>query len=172
MQMHLQQLKKIDIQLKPVSQELVLQLPKWATRKDLQDYFRAWPAVLDWDRPDLIAQRLEWAYGIYENETLIGLVQLCYPNAKAKTIEYGLLIDNQTCSDRIAASWRVEELIRDYIFNVLDYNKIYVRILESRKILLARLLELGYTQEGLLKQSTKIGTEYFNELLLAKFKED
>lgn len=170
--MQLHQVKKIDIQFKPVNQELVLQLPKWAARPDLQDYFRAWPALLDWDRPDLITQRLEWAYAIYEDSVLIGLIQLCYPNAKAKTIEYGLLIDNQTCSDRIAASWEAERLIREYVFNVLDYNKIYVRILENRKTLLSRLLYLGYCLEGTLKQSTKIGDTYHNELLLAKFKEN
>lgn len=159
------------VELKPVSPELITAIIEWAKKPHLRDYFRAWPALQDWNSATTISQRLEWGYGIYENDVLVGLVQLCYPNQAARCIEYGMLIDSNKSKNRYETSLEVERLISKYIFETLNYNKIYVRILESRKNLFQRLKNQGYELEGTLKCSARIDGQYVNELLLAKFRE-
>lgn len=158
------------VELKPVSPELIVAIIEWAKKPRLRDYFRAWPPLQDWNNPTTITQRLEWGYGVYENEKLVGLVQLCYPNQAARCIEYGMLIDDELSTNRYETSLEVDCLIAKYIFETLNYNKIYVRILESRKNLLNRLEKQGYELEGTLKCSARIDGQYVNELLLAKFR--
>jgi|GEM_PF-4917702 len=163
-------IENVLVELKPVSTEVLTMLPSWAQKPPLRDYFRAWPPLQDWNSPTLLAQRLEWGYGIYENGTLVGLVQLCYPNQAARCIEYGMLIDDDLSHNRYETSLQVEQLISKYIFETLNYNKLYVRILKTRTNLLTRLLNLGYKIEGTLEQSARIDGQYVTELLLAKFK--
>lgn len=146
-------------------------MPKWAVREDLKEYFRAWPALMEWNRPDLIAQRLDWAYGVYEGDTLVGLVQFCYPNPVAGSIEYGILIDSERVQNRKGINLKVYALLEDYVFNRLKYNKIYVRVLEHRTELIQKMLSIGAHQEGRLLKSAKMNGEYCNEVIFAKFKE-
>ncbi len=161
----------MNVQLRPVTQELIDILPQWAQREDLKEYFRAWPALADWNRPDLVAQKLDWAYGLYEDDTLVGLVQFCYPNIVARTIEYGILVDSTRVKERKGLNLKAYALIEDYVFNRLGYNKIYVRVLEHRTELIQKMLSIGAHQEGRLLKSAKLNGEYCNEVIFAKFKE-
>lgn len=168
--MKIHAIQNVKVELKTLSPELLTMLPLWAQKPRLQDYFRSWPPLQDWNSPTILAQRLEWGYGIYENDVLVGLVQLCYPNQAARCIEYGMLVDDELSYNRYETSLKAEQLISAYVFETLNYNKLYARILKTRKNLLTRLLDLGYKIEGTLEQSARIDGQYVTELLLAKFK--
>lgn len=158
--------------LKPISNDLVQAFPAWATKSELREYFRNYPPLHEWNRPDLVLARLDWSYGIYEDEKLVGSVQLFQSNPVAKTIELGMIIDNEVCTDRKAVAYEANLLITDYIFQVLGYRKIYMRVLCHRTSLLERLKKFGYVIEGTFKESAKHDGVLKDEYYLALFKKD
>ena len=159
------------VELKTVNTELVDALPKWALKSELQEYFRSWPALQDWNRPDLVTQRLDWAYGIYEDGLLVGMAQLYYPNHVAKTVELGMLIDTELTKDRYKVSDEAHLQIVDYVFKRLEFQKISMRILANRDKLSSRLQAFGYKVEGRLVRSVKLNGFLRDEILLALHKE-
>lgn len=160
----------MTIELKPPSADVVEALPKWALKEELSEYFRSWPPLQDWNRQDLIVQRLDWSYGIYEDGVLVGLCQLYYPNVVSKVVEMGMLIDLDSTKNRHAASDEAHRQMIEYIFNKMEYQKVVMRVLDHRKKLIERLKVFGYRQEGHLLRSVKYLGKLSNEVLLAYYK--
>jgi RimJ/RimL family protein N-acetyltransferase len=160
----------MHIELKPPGPDLVEALPKWALKPELSEYFRSWPALQDWNRQDLIVQRLDWSYGIYEDGVLVGICQLYYPNLVSKTVEMGMLIDLDATKNRYDASDEAHRQMINYVFDKMEYQKVMMRVLDHRTKLIERLKAFGYKQEGHLIRSVKYEGKLRNEILLACYK--
>lgn len=162
----------MNIQLRPVTQELISKIPEWYQREDLDEYFRSWPPLADINRPDLLASALGWAFGVYEGETLVGLVQFYNANQTAQVIEYGILVDSNLVTERKGINLKVYQEIENYVFKGLKYRKIYVRVLQHRTELIQKMLSIGASQEGLLSRSCRYRGKICNEVLFANFNKE
>lgn len=157
----------MNVELKIAGLDLVEIIPTWATNPDLAEYFRNWPPMQDWNRPDLIASKLDGAYGVYEDSKLVGMVHFYQANPAGRAIEYGGLIDASRCSNRKEVSDKLHLLVLDYVFNYLNYNRVAIRILDHREKLIKRYVDFGYQIEGILRESTRYNGEFRNEVLLS-----
>ncbi len=160
----------MKIELKIASPDLVEMLPKWAEKEELKEYFRSWPALADWNRQDLIVQRLDWSYGIYKDGQLVGMFQLYYPNHIARTVEYGGLVDKDLCDNRFEVSDVAHDLLLEMLFTKQNFRKVLIRVLDHREKLIKRYQDVGYKVEGTLRESCMFEGTYRNEVLLGFIK--
>ena len=145
----------------------------WYGNPEVAEYFRRYPPIQDWSRPDQLLVGLGWSYLILDPEKKpIGLIQLLNNDPAAKTIEVGLLIDKEDCADRKEASKDAYYKIMSYIFDYLDYNKAYMKILTHRTKLRQRLESGGWRVEAHFRKSCRFKNELHDEYVLALFKTD
>lgn len=156
----------------PIDPNQLLVLLDWYENPKLAEYFRRYPPAMDWGRADLIAQYLKGAYFIYEDGKAVGLVQLGHDDPIARTVEIAMVIDPSTCSDRFRASRVAYTEICNYIFDYMNYEKAYMKVLTTRTKLRDRLQADGWSVEGTLRQSCPFQGERCDEWVMGLLKND
>ena len=159
------------ISIRPITPELAEAVIRWAQLPACSEFFRNWPPLQDWNRPDLAAVKIEWGYGVYEDERLIGVIQLYFANRAAQTVEMGMCLGEKTEGDRSEILCEITRLMKQYLFEDQGFQKVSMRILTHRDQLQERLCELGFRVEGTLKRSCKLNGQLQDERLLSIFKE-
>lgn len=139
-------------------------IKQWALQPELAEFFRRCPNPAMW-------QDGLWSscYYIEHDETIVGLVTLTNIETVNKQLELGLLvlpIENK----RIVYMQALAQ-IASYLFEYLDYHKVYSKILVHRAGLIKHCIDSGFELEGKLKDSVRWNNAFHSEVLLAIFKD-
>ena len=103
-----------------------------------------------------------------EEENVVGLAQLGSFDFPARAVEFSMLIDPKLSECRQETSAKAARQIVDYVFDYLNYNKIYCKLVVGRNTLRERLEKYGFRLEGTLRKSIQGKDEW----LLGLLKED
>lgn len=162
----------MNIQLRPASPTIYDQFLIWAEDPELTDFFRHRGPSWSWASVDQLAIHLANAFAIYEDNVLVGVVQLSGLDFISRNCSIGMLIDLKLTAKRFEISRIVYEQILDYCFETLQMHKVNMKILSTRTKLVQRLVDDGWTPEGHLRQSCFVNNEPQDEILLRLLKSE
>ena len=165
MEMSNQKLKGLRVQLLPFSSKYWETIAKWAYNNDYKDFFRQFPRALteeDLMNYDKVVGGEVFIVHSLKDNSAVGMVQVipCYKKNKGGFI--GIIVDNSAQKSKIQAE--INYLIMDHLFNTQGYNKIIIKILESRSDLKKHLDQTGFYREGKLLQECFLDGKFQNEL--------
>jgi RimJ/RimL family protein N-acetyltransferase len=151
------------VRLIPYADEYAPLIMKWREDPRMAEFFRRAPHSMDLCSLASIRAHFGTHYFVAEEDKVCGLVTITNHDYYAKTVEWGILLDPDLCSYQKEVSRQAHHIVMDYIFNYIQMNKAYAKIMAHRSGALDRLKLLGFYQEAVLK-------EHFNgqdELLVA-----
>jgi RimJ/RimL family protein N-acetyltransferase len=160
------------VRLEQPSLENCSKVVEWAQDPKLSDYFRRYPPIQDWHQPEQIIAGLGVGYMVVEDDKVVGLAQLLNNDARAGSVEMAMLVDKGACKEPEVVASKAYIMLCDYIFEYLNYQKIYMKVLESSKGLQKYLINGKFKQEGYFKRSCRYKGELVGEIMLSLFKED
>ncbi len=100
----------------------------------------------------------------------IGMIHLFDLNWQARKVELGILVEKEHRSKGHAFDALL--VMGDYVFNRLNLNKVYIRVLESNKTLVRFCKKGGFKIEGILKEEVYQNGGFHNQLYLALFQSE
>ncbi len=103
-------------------------------------------------------------YSLKEDKP-IGLLHLFDLNWQSRKVEIGILIDRAYRSKGHAFDALI--VLGDYLFNRLNLNKVYVKVMENNKRLIHFCKKGGFEMEGVLKEDVYQDGSFFNQVYLA-----
>lgn len=142
----------------PYTDDHAPQIILWRERADLAEFFRRMPPSMDISALDVLRSYFSKAYMICEENQeegtsrIVGLAVIDNIEERSKTCEWGILIDPTLCSYRKEVSRQAHHMLLDYIFDYMELNKAYCRILAHRTGAEERLKLLGFQREALLRE--------------------
>jgi RimJ/RimL family protein N-acetyltransferase len=158
------------VRLIPFNVDAAVQVIQWAERKDMQDFFRRFPPVMDWCDVNKVMQLFGSHYLITVDGAVVGLCQLGQWDQYAKSAEISMIIDQNMVSNRPAVSEEAAQQLTNYAFDHVGCEKLYVKILTTRKTLCRRFIEYGFQVEGTLRNSIKGQDEWLLGLLKEEYR--
>lgn len=164
--------KQAEVFLQTPGFEDVETIQRWYKEPELREYFRRYPPLVEWRRPEQTLQGLGAAFCVYEGNTLVGLCQIVNYDPSSKSVEVGMLVDKTKASNRHNVSFKAYKQLCDYLFNSQGYQKLAMRVLTHRTKLVKRLCDVGWRVEGELRKSTSLDGKPANEFYLGLLKED
>jgi RimJ/RimL family protein N-acetyltransferase len=158
------------IRLTPISDYSSIR--EWANDPELAEYFRRYPPTFVWDSPEILKQAFVGSFYICDEDQVIGLISMLGVDQQNRNMEFGGLVDKKRCPKRARAFIEASRQLADYGFEYLQLNKIYCRILSTRKDL-ARLLAIhGFQKDGNLRQNIFYKGELRDELVFSLLRDD
>jgi RimJ/RimL family protein N-acetyltransferase len=98
------------------------------------------------------------------------MIHLLDLNWQSRKVEIGILMDKEYKGKGHAFDALV--VIVDYIFNKLNLNKVYVKVLEKNERLIRFCKKGGFEVEGVLKEEVFQDGVFHNQVYLAMFQKD
>lgn len=158
------------IRLCPFRVEHAEHIARWAEKDANAEFFRRMPPIQDWLTPDLIKQVYGTAWVIYEDDMPVGLLTAFWHDQASRSVEYGILVDKEESNHKSSTATEIMHQALEYAFHYRNMHKVYVRLLEGREGLKAKLESLGFTTEATLRDSVYFKGEYRNEYYLSCLK--
>ena len=160
------------VQLRPVNQELVNAFQHWATKAELAEYFRHRLPLFSWKTQEGTLAQLEGAYGIYEDDKLVGVVQLTLIDFVSRNCSLSMLIDTDLSASRLETGRSAYDQILKYCFDTMQMHRVYMRVLTTRTKFINRVQSGGWRIEGHLIQSCFVNGEPKDEFILGLLKSE
>lgn len=159
------------ISLQPVTAENLFRIKQWIAHPYYEEFFRRFPPLFIWDNEQAMLNTFNTSYFIRQDDEIVGLCSLINFDNQARSIEYGVLLEQNT-KDALKTLFESSGQLKEYVFNYLNFNKAYCRILSHRKDLIS-LMELnGLKFEAELKQSCYWKGKYWDEVLYYQLRSD
>ncbi len=141
-------------------------LPFVESTKDLSDTISYVESILN--TPD---EKLEYVFTILKQNTFVGLIGLKDIDQHNKRAEIGYWLSDPFQKQGIIT--KSASKLCDFAFNVLDLNRIQIKVatenLPSKNI----ANKLGFTFEGIERQGIRLSENYFSDLaIFSKLKSD
>ncbi len=160
------------VRLTPMTADHVPLLISWAERPDLAEFFRHHPPLFQWFNTQIALQAFVGSYMILNNDQIVGIVQPVANNPYARSLGFAALIDVEDYKLRSLISDQSCSTIVNYAFETLNYRRVYCKILSNRKLLIKKLTEYGFTNEGKLRKSCRVNGEEYDEVIMGVLKEE
>jgi RimJ/RimL family protein N-acetyltransferase len=154
--------------LRPVTIQDFDLVISWAQNPELDEYFRRTPPVCDWAEPNKFMMQMGDKYIVVKEDETIGLLSMGIVDQLSRNVEWGLLLIKKEKED----STKVEQIIRDVLFNKLGCNRLFCRILSHREGIKRNLEKAGYKHEGTLRKSCLYRGKLVDECLYSLLKEE
>jgi len=97
----------------------------------------------------------------------IGNIELRHIDQKNRQAELGIFIGNRKFWNRGIGTAATEKIV-DYGFKKLKLHRIYLHVISYNKKAVHLYQKLGFEKEGLLKDNTRKGRKYYDDILMAK----
>jgi RimJ/RimL family protein N-acetyltransferase len=154
--------------LRPVTIEDFNMVLEWAQDPNLDEYFRRTPPLCDWAEPSKFMQQMGDKYIVMKNNNAIGLLSMGIEDHLSRTAKWGVLLAKKDRGD----SNKVNEVVKNILFDKLGCNKIFCIILSHRDGLKQNLEDAGYEHEGTLKKSCLYRGKLVDECLYSLLRGD
>lgn len=162
--------KPSTFRLTPYVSGMETTIVSWYDKKENAEFFRRCPPICDW----LSTQGIQATFGalwvIFEEATPIGLAGIFNKDPFSRSCEIGLLVDKDSTTNKTAAVAAVTNLLGDYIFNYLNYHKVYIKLMPWREKLGKKIEAFGFSKECDLRDSCFFRGEYHSEMLYSCLK--
>jgi RimJ/RimL family protein N-acetyltransferase len=109
-----------------------------------------------------------FTYGIYNDNKLIGGCSLKNISFLNRNAEFDLFIDHQHIGNGYGKA-ALKQLLK-IGFEDMELHRIYAYLLETNTGALKLYTDIGFNQEGLLKENVLKGDKYLNSLLISLLK--
>jgi RimJ/RimL family protein N-acetyltransferase len=159
------------ISLKPITAEDLHLVRKWVIDPYYGEFFRRFPPMFVWDNDQTILNHFNTSYLVRQDDKVVGLCSLINIDNQARAIEYGVLLEKDS-EETLKTLFESSDQLKEYVFNYLNFNKAYCRILSHRKDLVSLLQLNGLKFEAELKQSCYWQGRYWDELLYYQLRSD
>lgn len=147
--------------LRPITIEDFNMVVEWAQDPRLDEYFRRTAPLCDWAEPNKFMVQMGDKYIVVKDGESVGLLSMGIEDHLSRTAKWGLLLAKKERGD----SNKLNDLIKDILFNKLGCNKIFCVILSHREGLKRILEDAGYEHEGTLKKSCLYHGELVDECI-------
>lgn len=147
--------------LRPVTIQDFDLVISWAQNPELDEYFRRTPPVCDWAEPNKFMTQMSDKYMVVKNNEAVGMVSMGIIDQLSRSAEWGVLLAKKAKED----STKVEQIVRDILFNRLGCNRLFCRILSHRDGIKRNLEAAGYKHEGTLTNSCLYRGHLVNECI-------
>lgn len=167
----------IKTRLAPFGREHFKKWIEWQEDPENLDFFRNFNFPLSIDEMEMFYtssvlgqfdKKFFVIYSIKENAP-IGMIHLIEINRQARKLEIGILIGEKGFRGK-GHAFDALVVLCDYIFNRLNLNKVYIRIMESNKRLIQFCKRGGFEVEGVLKEEVFQDGDFHNQVYLALFR--
>ena len=111
----------------------------------------------------------EVLFVVIENGKVIGHIGLYHIDMMARKAEYGILIANEQSKGR-GLGKICTNFMTEYAYNQLGLNKVYAYLLSENVPSYGMFIKCGFVVEGCLKDSIYKNDKFYDELVVAKFK--
>jgi diamine N-acetyltransferase len=103
----------------------------------------------------------------------VGMIALLELNCRHRTAEMGrFLIGEQAKVGNAPVAFEAELLLSDYVFDDLDFHKIYGDIMEDNIAMIRTRLYLGYQKDGILRDHYIYDGVYKNTVAISLLKDE
>lgn len=153
--------------LRPVTIQDFDLVISWAQNPELDEYFRRTPPVCDWAEPNKFIAQMGDKYIVIKDDNAIGLLSMGIVDQLSRNAEWGLLLTKKEKED----STKVEQIVRDILFDKLGCNRLFCRILSHRDGIKRNLEKAGYKHEGTFQRSCLYRGQLVNECIYGIVKE-
>ena len=104
-----------------------------------------------------------------KNDTPVGYIFLNNINLLHRNCYLGIVIGDSTQRGKGIGSEAIK-LLSEYAFNTLNLNKITVEVVNQNKYAIKVYEKLGFVNEGCMKQQFFSNGEYYDVIIMSKFK--
>jgi RimJ/RimL family protein N-acetyltransferase len=164
-------LKKLKpkVSLALITADQIHKIRGWANDPYFEEYFRRYPPEFLWGDDQAVANMHCTSYFIRVDDEIVGMCALASFDLVNKSVEYGLLMEKD-CPEKVKVIFESGELIKNYVFDYMDYKRIWTRTLANRKNI-ARLLRIGgLVFEGTSRKSVFWKNEFHDEWIFSLIK--
>ena len=158
------------VRLIPFNQEAIVTMVQWAEREDMKDFFRRIPPVMTWCDIHKAMQLFGHGYLVTVAGETVGYTVIDQYDPFAKSAEFSVIIDQQRIANRPEVSEEAAVQTVKHAFDYMNCEKVYCKIMTTRKTLCERLQSYGFVVEGLLRKSIKGQNEWLLGCLKDEFK--
>jgi|GEM_PF-6618521 len=143
----------------------------WSRDPYYEDYFRRYPPEFLWGDDQAVANMHCASYFIRVDEVIVGMCALASFDLQNKSVEYGLLMI-KTCPNKIQVLVEASRQIKDYVFDYMDYTRIWTRTLTNRPHISRLLKTWGFTFEGVSRKSLFWKNTFHDECMFSLVRGD
>jgi len=170
--MHLQQIKiehKPTVSLMAISIDNVHKIREWSRDPYYAEYFRRYAPEFTWGDDAAVAHMHSASFFVRVEDEIVGMVGFANYDQHNKQIEYGILMEKD-CPNKVKVIFESGELVKDYVFNYLNLEKIFIRVLTHRKEIKRILALNGFKLDGLLRNNVYWNGKMHDEWLFTQLK--
>lgn len=155
-----------QIKIRPFAESDMELVKSWASRPELAEYFRRHPHTFTWQFGMFAS-----AYLVERAGAVVGLIDLANYDHLCKKVDFGLMMLPE-CPDKRLTYIEACSEVGDYLFKYLNFNKAVCRVLAHRSDFIANLEEIGWKQEGMLRENCWFQEKFYDEVQLSILKKD
>ena len=135
--------------LRPVTIHDFDMIIEWAQDPQLDEYFRRTPPLCDWATPEKFLAQMGDKYIVVKDVEAVGMLSMGIEDHLSRVAKWGVLLAKKERGD----STRLNNIVKEVLFNRLGCNKIFCVILSHRDGIKHNLEAAGYKYEGTLRRS-------------------
>lgn len=169
------------VSLRPVLRSDIPRITAWINDPEVTQYLRVYLPMMETDEEkwfEKLGERKQdnivLVIEIYETDSIkrpIGITGIHNINWKDRTAITGTMIGAKDFWGK-GYGTEAKMLLLDYAFNTLNLRKMCSSVFEFNKRSLAYSLKCGYYEEGRLRRQVYVKGRYWDEIMIAVFKED
>jgi len=160
---------KPRVSLAAVNLDSVYKIREWVKDPYYAEYFRRYAPEFTWGDDAAVAHMHSASFFIRVDDEIVGMVGFANYDQHNKQIEYGLLME-KNCPDKVKVIFESGDLVKDYVFNYLNLEKIFIRVLTHRKEIKRILIMNGFKLDGILRKNVYWNGEMHDEWLFTQLK--
>lgn len=159
----------MTVRLLPVTTEAqAAYIVEQAKKPENAEFFRRQSPVCTWPK-----ETLSWWANMFIVERLsdekpLGVLSLGAIDAQNKNLEFGMFLDKEACkpaSRRAVAVEAINGCFLDYVFNYLQYEKVYSRTLPHRESIFSGYEEWGFNKDAVLRRNVWFDGDFRDEVV-------
>lgn len=152
-----------------ISIDNVHKIREWSRDPYYEEYFRRYPPEFLWGDDANVVSAHATSYFIRIEDKIVGMCALASFDLQNKSVEYGLLME-KSCENKVKTIFEAGKLLQDYVFDYMDYKRVWTRTLTNKKNMKRLLGMWGFEFEGVSRKSVYWKNEYHDEWIFSLIK--
>lgn len=157
------------VSLQSVTADTVYKIREWVKDPYYAEYFRRYAPEFTWGDDQAVANLHAASFFVRVEDEIVGMVGFANYDPHNKQIEYGILMEKD-CPNKVKVIFDSGELVKDYVFNYLNLEKIFIRVITHRREIKRILAMNGFKLDGVLRQNVYWNGKLHDEWLFTQLK--